>query len=285
MVLLWSGSYTASRYGLTHGFEPVAFSAVRFLIGSSIMVAIVLWREGSLRFERRDLALIVPAALIGVVVNQVAFNYSLSLAEAAIVALIFGTLPIFASLITMLLGWEVLTLRHWIATLVSFAGVALVALGVSGRLSADLGGVLLALVASASFALYSVYSGRLLQSYSRYRVSAVLVLGGTIPLAIVASPQLATQDWGGPNPLAWGALGYMVFMFVTTTYMWFIALERVGAAHATLWANAQPFLGAIFGVILLSETLAVLEVLGGVVIAISIVIARSRRTPVTPGPD
>ena len=54
-VLLWSGSYTASRYAVTHGFEPIAYSAVRFAIGSVIFVAVVLWREGSMRIEKRDL--------------------------------------------------------------------------------------------------------------------------------------------------------------------------------------------------------------------------------------
>lgn len=284
-VLLWSGSYTASRYAVTHGFEPVAYSAVRFAIGSVIFVVVVLWREGTLRIERRDLVYLAPAVLVGVVINQVSFNYSVRFAEAAVVALIFGTLPIFASVLTWLLGWDRLTARHWLATAVSFAGVALVALGVTGRLSADLGGVLLAIVASASFAAYSVYVGRLMERYSVYRVTAVVVLTGAIPMLTIASPQIASMDWGGLEPLAWTAFGYIVFMFVSTTYLWFIAIERVGAAHATLWANLQPFIGALFAVLILSEQLAIVQIIGGVVIAISIVLARLRRRTITPGID
>ena len=280
-VLLWSGSYTATRYAVTHGFEPVAYSAVRFAIGSLIFVSVVLWREGSLRIARRDLAYLAPAVVIGVVVNQVAFNYSVSLTDAAVVALVFGTLPIFASILASRLGWEQLTTRHWVATAVSFAGVALVALGVGGQLSADLGGVLLALVASATFATYSVYVVRLMQRYSMYRVTAVVILAGAIPLLLIASPQIAGMDWAGLEPLAWGAFAYIVFMFVTTTYLWCIALERLGASHATLWANLQPFLGALVAVIILSEGLGVFQVAGGIVIAISIVISRSR-SPAAP---
>ena len=280
-VLLWSGSYTASRYAVTHGFEPVAYSATRFLVGSVIFVAVVFWREGSMRIERRDIGLLLPAVLVGIVINQVAFNYAVSFTDAAVVALIFGTLPIFTSILTMLLGWEKLTTRHWVATAVSFGGVALVALGVGGQLSADLGGVLFAIVASAAFAAYSVYVGRLMQRYSVYRVTAVVVVAGTVPMLIVASPQIARMDWTGLEPLAWGAFAYIVFMFVSTTYLWFIALERVGASHATLWANLQPFLGALVAVIILSESLGVFQIAGGVVIAISIALSRSRAQPVT----
>ena len=284
-VLLWSGSYTASRYAITNGFEPVAFSGLRLLVGASIFVAVVLIREGSIRLERRDLIYVVPAALLGVVVNQVAFNYALSLATAATVALLFGTLPIFASVITRMLGWEQLSRKHWIATGVSFAGVALVALGVGGQLTADLGGVLLALIAAACFALFSVLVRPLMRKHSPYRASATVIAIGTIPLAIVASPQIAGQDWAGLDLLAWAAFGYMVFMFVSTTYLWFIALDRVGAPHATLWTNLQPFIGALIAVAILSESLGALQVLGGVVIAFSIMLARWRRQPLTPGID
>lgn len=279
-VLLWSGSYTATRYAVTHGFEPLAYSSVRFLIGAAIFVAVVLAREGSIRIERRDIIYLVPAALIGVVLNQMAFTYSVSYATAATVALIFGTLPIFTSVLTRVLGWEHLTRRHWVATCVSFGGVGLVALGVGGQLSADLGGVLLALAASASFAAFSVFAGKLMERHSAYRVSAVVVLAGAIPLALIASPQIARLDWTGLDPLAWGAFAYIVFMFVTTTYLWFVALERVGASHGTLWANLQPFIGALFAVAILSEGLGLLQILGGVVIAVSIILARSRRQPV-----
>ena len=279
-VLLWSGSYTSTRYAVTHGFEPIAFSSLRFAIGTVIFVAVVLIREGSIRIERRDLLYLVPAALIGVVINQVSFTYSISLATAATVALIFGTLPIFTSILTRILGWEQLTRRHWVATGVSFAGVALVALGVGGQLSADLGGVLLALLASASFAAFSVFSGRLMQSYSAYRVSALVVLVGAVPLLLISSPQVARLDWTGLDPLAWAAFAYIVFMFITTTYLWFIAVDRVGAAQGTLWANLQPFLGALVAVVILSEGLGLFQILGGVVIAISIVLGRIRRQPV-----
>jgi drug/metabolite transporter (DMT)-like permease len=249
---------------------------VRWLAGALILVSIVLWREGSLRIDRRDLVYLAPAVLIGVLINQIAFNYSVDFATASTVALVFGTLPIFAAILTRVLGWAQLRLRHWIATVVSFVGVALVAIGAGGTLGGELGGILLALLASATFAGYSVAVGPLMRRYSPLKVSALVAFAGSIPLTIVAIPQLATAEWGEPTAIAWGALAYLIFMFVTTTIMWFTAIDRVGAPHATLWSNLQPFLAALIAVLILSEPLGPLQITGGAVIALSIAIARWR---------
>ena len=277
VVLLWSFGYTAGRYALTHGWEPLQYSASRFLIGALVFTVVALLKERSIRIERADLPYLLPAGLLGIFLNQVAFNYSLTLTTATTVALVFGTLPIFAAVLTRLLGWELLKPRHWLATGVSFIGVALVAIGADASLSGDLGGILLALGAVVTFATFSVSVGHLMRKYSVYRVTAVTTIVGTIPLALVSLPQLTAGNWPEIEPLAWGAMLYTLFMLVSTSYLWFAAINRVGASHATLWVNMQPFVGAIFAVIILSETLGGIQIAGAIVIALSIALAGWRR--------
>ncbi|HVY62659.1 MAG TPA: DMT family transporter, partial [Planctomycetota bacterium] len=106
-------------------------------------------------------------------------------------------------------------------------------------------------------------------------------VGAIVPLAATAGPQLASEDWGSIPLLAWGALAYsVVISLVLTNVLWFEAIDRVGANRASLYANLQPFLGALFAVLVLSETLGAVQIAGGVVIAIGIAVARSRRAPV-----
>jgi drug/metabolite transporter (DMT)-like permease len=62
--------------------------------------------------------------------------------------------------------------------------------------------------------------------------------------------------------------------------LWYLAVRRVGPAHAALWANMQPFAGVLFGVLVLSESLVPLEIVGAVVLAASIVLSRWRRVDV-----
>ena len=157
-VLFWSFNFTVVKYALTHGWEPLAYSSVRFAIGALLFSGYTYARESSLRVRRSDVLFMTGAALSGIWLNQLSFVFAVKLTTAATVALMFGTLPIFVALISWAFGLERLRLRHWTATVISFSGVALVAAGASSGLSGDLGGILLGLVASATWgALFGRY--------------------------------------------------------------------------------------------------------------------------------
>lgn len=284
-ILCWSFNFTVVKYALTHGWEPLSYSSVRFAVGAVLFSAFTYGREGTLRVGRVDVRLMLVAAALGIWLNQLTFAYAVQLTTAATVALMFGTLPIFVALAALAFRVERLHLRHWLATVVSFSGVALVALGSAGGLSGDLGGILLALAASATWAGYSVAIGPLMQRYSPYRISAFMLLVGSAPLVLTSLPQLVEQDWASLSALAWGAFLYSLFFsLVFTNILWFTAIDRVGAARASLYANLNPFLGAFFALVVLSEEMGALQIVGGIVIGAGILLARQRRAP-APSPD
>jgi drug/metabolite transporter (DMT)-like permease len=284
-VLFWSFNFTVVKYALTHGWLPLAYSSVRFAIGALLFSGFTYAREGSLVVRRADVLLMTGAAAAGIWLNQLSFVYAVKLTTAATVALMFGTLPIFVALLAQAFGHERLHFRHWFATVISFSGVALVAAGAPSGISGDLGGILLGLVASITWAAYTVAMGPLMRRYSPYRISAFMLLVGSVPLLASAFEQLIDQDWSELSTLAWGAFVYSLFFsLVFTNIMWFTAIDRVGAARASLYANLQPFLGAFFAVIVLSEELGVIQIVGGLVIGGGILIARLAQPP-APSPD
>ena len=251
-VCLWALNFTVSKYILDHGLHPLAYSSIRYACAGLIFAGITLAREGSLRIARRDLPIVVfcTAVLFG---NQLSFVYALRFTTATTVALIFGTLPIFTALFARGSGVEHLPLRFWIAAGLSFAGVALVALGSGGNVSSNLKGDLLALSGSATWAAYSVAIGPLMRRYSPFRLSAVFLLSATVALFVAGSRQLAEQTFH------FGALVWLGFAFavlgplVITNLLWFTAIDRVGPSRASLFANLQPFLAALVALALLSE--------------------------------
>src|SRR5437667_7313549 len=95
-ISLWAFNFTVTRFVLTHGFKPVAYSVVRYGFGSALLLLVAWRREGSLRIARRDLPLLVLTALIGITVNQMTYVYSLHYTTATTVALLFGVTPVFA---------------------------------------------------------------------------------------------------------------------------------------------------------------------------------------------
>jgi drug/metabolite transporter (DMT)-like permease len=277
-VSIWAFNFTVTRYLLTHGFEPLAYSATRFAAAALIVTGITYGLERSIAFKPRDAVLLAAAAMVGIYLNQIAFVYAIDLTNASTTALIFGSLPIMTALMASALGVERLHGRFWLAAAVSFLGVALVASGAGGGFSGNLGGDLLALLGAATWGAYSVAIVPLLRRYSVWRISAAALLVGCVPLVTTAIPQLRDQEWD-LGALVWAGFAFAVLgPLVLTNILWFTAVDRVGPSRATLATNLQPFLAAIFAVVLLSEDLTWLQIAGGVAIGLALLLARRRPT-------
>ena len=186
-------------------------------------------------------------------------------------------------MIGLALGFERMSRRFWIATLVSFAGVGLVAAGSGASLDGGLGrdrarardrrdlGGLLDRDRAADEPLHRLPD-------QRRRAAARLGRDRSI----AGAPQTARQDYG----VGWEVWALLVFAtlgpLVLTNILWFRALHGIGASRATLIANLQPFVAAIFALVLLSEQMTLLQVVGGVLIGGGILLARRRQAKAVP---
>jgi len=271
-VLIWSLNFSISKYALAR-FSPLAFTAPRYALAGIIFGAVAIRREKTLRILPSDIRLVLTAAIVGIWLNQVAFIYALHLAGAATVSLLFGTAPILVALFAHLSGVERLSRRAWFATALSSGGVAILVVGSGGNLSGSLGGVILCLVSASTWAFYSVALVPLTQTYSPYRLSAVLSLAGAVPLLLSSTLQLWHQDWASIGTAGWLAFGYaLVPSYVLSNLVWFRAIGVVGAPRAALYINLEPVLGALFALLLLSEHISPLEGVGGAVTATALLL-------------
>lgn len=278
-ILLWALNLTVTRYILTHGFAPLAYTTVRYGIAALTFVLITLVLERTLRIAAGHIGLVVLAG-VTLYVNQIGFVYAVKTTSASLVALMLAAVPIFAALIGLALRTERLSTRFWVGAGVSFVGVGLVVLGTGGEIRGDLGGVLLGILTAATWAVYSVTITPLMRSYSPIRISAVVLSVAWVPIALTGWSQTQSQD------LHLGVEVWALFVFATfgplvlTNILWFRSLDRIGPARATLATNLQPFVAALFAVVLLSETLGAGQVAGGVLIGAGILLARRRVSPV-----
>ena len=276
-VTLWALNFTVTKYVISHGFQPIAYGVLRFGSAGLLFGAFTYYRERTFALRRRDVAVLTAAALIGIFLNQLSFVYAIKLTTATTVALLFGTLPVMTGIFAFLLGIERLGSRFWLAAALAFGGAALVALGSGGGVSGQLWGDLLGFAASATWAWYTVAVSPLLQRYSTLRVSTVAFAIGTLPLLAVGSQQLAHQDYD------LGATIWLLYAFavcgplVVANLLWFGGISRVGPSRASVFANLQPFLAAIFSLLILSEPLSRLQVVGGLAIASGILLSRPAR--------
>jgi drug/metabolite transporter (DMT)-like permease len=275
-VLIWSLNFTVTKYVLNQGFKPLAYGGVRFGTAAVMFAGLTYAKERSFAMRRRDVLYLGCAALIGITANQVSFIYGTKLTTAATVALIFGMVPILTAVFARIAGIERLHTRFWVATAISFGGVVLVAAGAKGGLGGHLLGYALDLLGAATWSAYSVAIAPLMRRYTASRISFYGLTIGVLPILAIGSGQLAAQDYSFPV-LVWVACVFAVVgpLFVTNL-LWFNSIERVGPSRAAIYTNLQPFFGAIFALLILSETFTRLQVVGGFLIAIGIVLSRRR---------
>ena len=274
-VLLWALNITVTKYVLDHGFRPLAYATIRYFAATALFWGFTYAREGSFRIARRDVPLVLLAALL-IFGNQIGFVYGVDKSPASTVALILGTTPIFIGIYSTVVGLERLQRSFWAAAVVSFVGVGFVAWG-SGGFSGHVVGDLLALFCAASWGGYSVTIAPLMRRYSPFRISALVLALGWVPLAVTGIVQTSHQSFHFSTG-TWLGFGYAVVgpLFLTNI-LWFTAIDRVGPSRASLFTNLQPFFAVVFALILLGEHLNRYELVGAAAIFGGIALERARR--------
>jgi drug/metabolite transporter (DMT)-like permease len=275
-IVIWAFNFTVTRFELTNGFKPLSYSVIRYGGGALCLLVLARLRGESLRVARADVRLLLFAGLLGILGNQLAYVYAIKLTNASTVALMLGAVPVLAVLIAAATRVETLSRRFVVAAAISFAGVALVALG-EGGFAANILGDALGLVTALTWAGYAVAITPLMNRYSPFRVSALVITVGWIQLAPFGVPQLLHQSYH-LRPLVWAGLAFAILgPLVLTNLLWFAAIGEVGPSRASLFVNAQPFVGVLFALLLLSEPLHPLEIAGAVLIGIGIVLGQRRQ--------
>ncbi len=280
-VLLWALNVTVTKYMLEHGWLPLAYATIRYFVAIAIFWGYTWWRERSFRIARADWKYVGIAAAM-IFANQLCFVYSLEFAHASTVSLLFATCPMFVGLISIAVLHTHLQRSFWIGAGLTFAGVALIAVGAGGGLVSGWKGILLAIALAVTWAAYTVAIAPLMRRYSPYRISSVVLALGWAPLALVSIPQVARQDFSFTGTVWLGFAYAVIGPLFLTNILWFTAVDRVGAPRAAIFNNIQPFFGVLFALLILSESIHGLEIVGGVLIFVGIGFERVRRRPRVP---
>lgn len=269
--ILWGTTGTAQAFAPA-GASPLAVGAVRLAVGGTALLLLALARR-QLRaggWPWRPTTLLVTT----IALYQVCFFAAVARTGVAVGTVVaIGSAPMLAGLLGLLLLGERPTLRWLLATALAVAGCTLL-VATGGDLHVDAIGVLLALGAGASYALYTIASRELLRLQPPDAVTAVAFFGG----ALLLGPLLFFVD------LSWLASGRGMLValhlgLVTTAiaYILYIrALLTVPTATAVTLALMEPLTAAALGVLLLGERLTPPAILGIVLLLAGLLILTIR---------
>ena len=86
------------------------------------------------------------------------------------------------------------------------------------------------------------------------------------------------QDWSHVGATEWMALLYSGGLSTGVAYwIWNVAVKRVGPSRTSAYANLVPVAGVAAGLVVLNETITPLELAGGALVILGLVVMRRLR--------
>jgi DME family drug/metabolite transporter len=252
-AMLWGTCGTAQTFA-PPGFDPMVVGMMRIAIGgTALMVFAVLRQElGSLSDWPIKWTLLGAGS---VAAFQLFFFEAVHQAGVAVGTIVgLGSAPVIAGVLSLLVFGERPGRRWWIATFLAINGCSLLTLA-GQRMNASFSpvGLLLAIAAGASYALYALSVKQLVARQSSLAVMAVLGCLGALMLV----PILVEGDFswifgvrGGGVVIYLGLFSYALPMFLFA-----YGLSVTPVPTAVTLTLAEPLTAGLLGVLVVGEYL------------------------------
>jgi drug/metabolite transporter (DMT)-like permease len=270
---IWGGMYVVSKVVLEI-IPPFTLVTLRLLLGA-LTLTIVLIIKGFPHITRKKALQVLGVGFVGYGVSLSLQFWGTKLSTAANGSLVTSATPAFVLLFAWLLLGEKITGRRMLALFLATLGVIAVIDPRSAQLNPDLFlGNLLLIGAAITWALYSVLVRKVTQSTDVILFSTLAFLGG-LPVTVPAGAWELSRTGIGEVTVA--VVAGVLFIGIISTalamVLWNTAFALVAASLASLTFFAQPVVGTLLGSYFLGEQITPLFILGGLLIAIGIVIA------------
>jgi drug/metabolite transporter (DMT)-like permease len=279
-TFFWGGTFVAGKWAV--GEAPPFFVAfLRFAIASLVLWALVAWgRRGS--DERFPLpeggaqwAGLFSLGLTGVFLYNFVFLTGLSWTSATNGSLIVAFNPLLTAVLSA--WWLKERIRPVQAggLLLALLGVGVVitrgSITVIRSLSFNPGDLLM-LGAPLAWALYTIAGKKVLRCFTPLVATAYASLIGTVLLLPAAALEGSLLS-GVHRLTVYGWISVLQLSLLGTVVgfvWWYEGVELLGASRAAVFVNLVPLFGVLLSALILSESLAVSQLAGGILVVLGV---------------
>lgn len=262
-ILIWGTTYISTKV-LLRSFTPIEILFIRFLIGFFVLLLIVP-RRLKLAGLRQEW-LFAAAGLSGITLYYLLENIALTYTTASNVGIIITIAPFFTSLLS---GWflksEKPGLQFYIGFIAAMAGVAIISYNGSSTLQLNPVGDLLAVLAAAAWAVYSILIRKISDlGYNTIQTTRRIFFYGLLlmlPMLYFMDFRLGIERF--TNPVNLGNILFLGFgasaiCFVT----WNTAVKLLGAVKTSVYIYLVPLVTVVTSVLILKEPLTIVLITG-----------------------
>jgi drug/metabolite transporter (DMT)-like permease len=287
IALMMGANHVAARLAFNHGVDVATAVTARSLV-TALAVGLLVWQQGvALRFNVRQ-----RRALVGIGLLLAVQSFSLYSAVArlpvALALLAFNTYPLWTALWARVVYGHRAEPRVLRAMPVMLLGLALAldvlgaasGLGAAGHWGQIGAGVAFALTAAATFGMALVLTQHEAADVDgRLRTVITLAMVGVLALAVMALQ--GGPAWPRAAPGWWG-LAALTFLYGTAFTILFTVLPRLGVVGNSAIMNVEPIFALVLAWALLGQTIAFIQVLGGLLVVATVMWLGLRRPAPAP---
>lgn len=269
-ALIWSTSYTATKVALAE-LPPMTIGALRFAVAAMVLGLVVALQGKLARPGVADAGRFALGGILGTTIYFSMENIGVDLATASDAALLVAAYPA----ITMVLEIVVYRAR---ASWMRFLGVGLAMVGVylivsrspPGEGEHRLLGDLLLTVSGIVWALYNFATRKIGRSFPMLTVVFYQTVAGA--LAFVPLAFLERGEWRLPSGGTSLIVLYLaVFCSVAAFLLYAYGLKELDSGSAVNLLNLVPVFGVAFAVLVLRESVSVVQLFGGLIVVCGVV--------------
>jgi len=294
-ALLFAVNGSVSKTVLESGLSSLRLVELRSAGAAlCLLLAVLVTRPRSLRATPREAGFLVVAGIIGIGLVQWLYFVAIGRLPVGIALLLEYLAPVLVVVWVRFVRREQVRARIWGALVLSVLGLVVVAEAWRG-LRLDGLGVLAGLGAAMSLAAYYLTSERGLGRRDPLSLAAWTFAAAAVFWSVLQP--WWTFPWGdlaravplpGPLPEVAVPAGLLVvWVVVLGTVVPYglilLALRSLGSARTGLLGMAEPVLAALVAYLVLGEALSPVQLLGGAVVLIGIVLAETARQPAPVG--
>jgi drug/metabolite transporter (DMT)-like permease len=283
MALIWGVNYTSVKFA-TSIIEPLAFNGVRVTLAALALLVVAQLATRVFELEAgwpstRDVFALLLLGTLGNGVYQILFVEGIARTRAGDAALLISASPAFIAIMGRLRGSEHVPPRWFVGIALSILGMAFVVVGTTssapGHRATLLGDSLL-LSSALCWSVYTVYTQPYTHRVGGIHLSALTMIGGMVPLLLVALPGIFATHWTDLPLLAWGSITYSgLFALVIAYLFWYNGVRVLGPTRTAMYSNLQPVFALAVARLVLGESITPWQIAGALSIISGLLLTRS----------
>lgn len=272
-ALMWASSGTAGKALFEAGMSPFDLTQIRVALASAIIFLVFLFFSRELlRIRPKDIPffLLLGSGVMAVVTGS--YLYTISKIQVAAAILIQYLAPIFVAAYAMLFWKERPTIAKITALFLAFGGCFLVVGGYNLKLlQMNLPGILGGLTSAITFAGYSLLGERAMHRYRPWTVLFYALAFSALTWHVAYPP--FTYFRAGYSLAQWGWIFYIAVVGTILPFgLFFAGINHIRSTRASITATLEPIFAGFLAFLLLGETLLALQILGGCMVILAIVL-------------